>query len=61
MGGELGQRLLHGLSAVAIAHLLALGDPEVAHRAVLSQAPMIALMVAYTLFGLWLLATPAVG
>ena len=30
-------------------------------RTVLSQAPITALMIRYTLFGLWLLATPAVG
>jgi hypothetical protein len=28
---------------------------------VLSQAPMTALMIGYTLFGLWLPAPPAVG
>ena len=49
------------VAAVAIAHLLALSDAEVARRAVLSQAPMTAFMIGYTLFGLWLLATPAVG
>ena len=47
--------------AVAIGHLMALrgdGDPR---RIVLSQLPMTVLMIGYTLFGLWLLATPAVG
>lgn len=44
--------------AVALAHRLALElfpDPR---RAALSQVPLSALMVLYTLFGLWLLASP---
>lgn len=44
--------------AVAVAHRLALElfpDPR---RAALSQIPLSALMVLYTLFGLWLLASP---
>lgn len=46
--------------AVYVAHALALrlGVPD--RAAVLSQAPMLALMIGYTLLGLWLLATPAV-
>jgi hypothetical protein len=47
--------------AIAIAHLLALRSAANPRQAVLSQAPMTALMIAYTLFGLWLLATPAAG
>ncbi len=47
--------------AVAIAHFLALRDAASPRQAVLSQAPMTVLMIGYTLFGLWLLATPAVG
>jgi hypothetical protein len=47
--------------AVLLAHELArraIGD----HRAaVLSQLPLAAVMVAYTLLGLWLLSTPVVG
>jgi hypothetical protein len=47
--------------AVLLAHELArraIGD----HRAaVLSQLPLAAAMVAYTLLGLWLLSTPAAG
>ena len=46
--------------AVAIAHFLALRAGGL-RQAVLSQAPMTVLMIGYTLFGLWLLATPAVG
>ncbi len=47
--------------AVAIAHLLALRDAASPRRAILSQVPMTILMIGYTLFGLWLLSTPAVG
>jgi hypothetical protein len=47
--------------AVLLAHelaRLAIGD----HRAaVLCQLPLAAVMVAYTLLGLWLLSTPAAG
>jgi hypothetical protein len=47
--------------AVLLAHETArraIGD---ARAAVLSQAPLAAVMVAYTLFGLWLLSTPVAG
>ena len=47
--------------AVASAHFLALSEPANMCEVVLSQAPMTALMIGTTLFGLWLLATPAVG
>ncbi|MDP6341956.1 MAG: hypothetical protein QF491_00390 [Alphaproteobacteria bacterium] len=47
--------------AVAIAHVLALAGAAGKRQAVLSQLPMTALMVGYTVFGLWLLATPAIG
>lgn len=47
--------------AVAIAHLLALRKAASLRAVALSQAPMTALMVGYTLFGLWLLATPSVA
>jgi len=44
--------------AIVLSHALAarmLGDPR---KAALSQAPLAAFMVLYTLFGLWLLASP---
>jgi len=44
--------------AVAVAHRLALRLFEDPRRAALSQVPLSALMVGYTLFGLWLLASP---
>jgi hypothetical protein len=49
------------IAAIVLAHLLALrhfGDGRSAAR---SQLPLAALMVLYTLFGLWLLSTPTVG
>jgi hypothetical protein len=48
------------VAAVAVGHALALrlvpGRPAVA-----SQVPLLLLMIAYTMLGLWLLSTPAVG
>jgi len=47
--------------AVLVAHHLSLRlDPD-RRTALLSQLPLAILMVAYTLFGLWLLSTPAAG
>ena len=44
--------------AVFIAHLLALRRHARPGAAMLSQVPMTALMIGYTVFGLWLLSTP---
>lgn len=44
--------------AVVLAHLMAFRLYGDARRAALSQLPLAALMVAYTTFGLWLLAAP---
>jgi hypothetical protein len=44
--------------AVFIAHLLALRRHARIGSALASQAPMTALMIGYTVFGLWLLSTP---
>ncbi|MGR3313435.1 hypothetical protein [Roseovarius indicus] len=44
--------------AILLAHALALRDTPGTRRAVLGQAPLAAFMVAYTVFGLWLLASP---
>jgi hypothetical protein len=58
---QAGGIVLGHIIAVLVAHLVTLkqrterGDPLAA------QAPLAALMVAYTLFGLWLLSTPAAG
>jgi len=48
------------LLAVLVAHGLAFRLHADAGRVVLSQVPLTGLMVAYTVFGLWLLSTPAV-
>ncbi|WP_123146138.1 hypothetical protein [Mesorhizobium delmotii] len=47
--------------AVLVAHGLAWRLHPVPARAALSQSPLTVLMIAYTVFGLWLLATPAAG
>ena len=47
--------------AVLVAHGLAWRLHPAPGRAVLSQLPLTLLMIAYTVFGLWLLATPTAG
>jgi hypothetical protein len=44
--------------ALMLAHVAALRSGQTARRAALGQAPLALFMVAYTVFGLWLLATP---
>ncbi|MGK7752973.1 MULTISPECIES: hypothetical protein [unclassified Roseovarius] len=44
--------------AILMAHALAMRDGADRRRAVLGQAPLAVFMVAYTFFGLWLLASP---
>ncbi len=46
--------------AVLLAHAVALRSFADTRRAALSQAPLAAFMIAYTLFGLWLLAAPRI-
>jgi hypothetical protein len=47
--------------AVVLAHELARRAIADSRAVVLSQLPLAAVMVAYTLFGLWLLSTPVAG
>ena len=47
--------------AVMVAHLITLRRQADARGAILVQAPLAVLMVAYTLLGLWLLSAPAAG
>ncbi|MDX8533369.1 hypothetical protein RFM41_20495 [Mesorhizobium sp. VK25A] len=47
--------------AVLVAHGLAWRLHKQLPRAALSQLPLTLLMIAYTIFGLWLLATPTAG
>ena len=47
--------------AVFIAHVTALRVFGTRRRALVSQIPMVALMVAYTTLSLWILAQPIVG
>jgi hypothetical protein len=44
--------------AILLGHVLALRMFGRHRRAAIAQAPLAALMVGYTLFGLWLLASP---
>ena len=54
-------RLRHRHAAVLLAHELARRSMPSKRALVLSQLPLAAVMVGYTLFGLWLLSTPAAG
>ena len=47
--------------AVLVAHLVTLRTRTDRRSVLIGQAPLAVLMVAYTLFGLWLLSTPAAG
>jgi hypothetical protein len=49
------------VAAVAIAHLVAIRRTGRRRAAIVGQLPLSVLMVAYTLFGLWLLASPTAG
>ena len=44
--------------AILLAHALAVRGHDTNWRAVLGQAPLALFMIAYTFFGLWLLASP---
>ena len=47
--------------ALAVAHMIAVERFGTSRAAFVSQIPLAVLMVAYTLFGLWLLAAPSAG
>jgi len=53
--------VLGHMVAVLVAHLVTLRRAGDRRRVLASQAPLAVLMVAYTLFGLWLLSAPAAG
>ncbi|UQS65298.1 hypothetical protein M5D98_02680 [Mesorhizobium opportunistum] len=58
---QAGAIILGHVLAVLVAHGLAWRLHPQPARAALSQFPLTLLMIAYTVFGLWLLATPTVG
>jgi hypothetical protein len=58
---QAGAIILGHVLAVAVAHGLASRLHNRPAHAALSQLPLTLLMILYTLFGLWLLATPTVG
>ena len=49
------------IMATLMAHRTVMAETEDHRKAVISQIPLAALMVVYTLFGLWLLSTPQIG
>ncbi len=58
---QVGGIVVAHVMAVAVAHLLAMQQAEHSRQAILSQIPMTALMIGYTIFGLWLLSSPTIG
>ena len=50
--------VLAHMLAVILSHVIALQEFASHRRAVISQLPVSAFMVAYTFFGLWLLSSP---
>ncbi|MER9653335.1 hypothetical protein NKJ26_07445 [Mesorhizobium sp. M0152] len=58
---QAGAIVLGHVLAVLVAHGFAWRMHPQPARAMLSQFPLTLLMIAYTVFGLWLLATPTVG
>ncbi|TIP83557.1 MAG: hypothetical protein E5X63_21060 [Mesorhizobium sp.] len=58
---QAGVIIIGHMLAVLVAHGLAWRLHPIPARAALSQLPLTVLMIAYTVFGLWLLATPAAG
>jgi hypothetical protein len=48
------------VAAVYISHLMALNEYRSRRQALVSQLPMLAVMVAYTIAGLWILSQPLV-
>ncbi len=55
---EAGAVVIGHVLAVMLAHAIALRAFATNRRAAISQAPLALFMIAYTLFGLWLLASP---
>ncbi len=58
---QAGAVVLGHLVAVAVAHRIAVGRFGTTAAVFVGQLPLALLMIAYTLFGLWLLAAPAAG
>src|SRR5581483_362095 len=50
--------LVGHIAAVYLAHIVAIETFPTHRKAILSQFPMLALMVAYTVAGLWILSQP---
>jgi len=53
--------VLAHVAAVVTAHRLALAATASRRDAFIMQLPLTLLMIAYTVFGLWLLSTPVIG
>ncbi len=58
---QVGFILLGHIASVYLAHLVALRVFPSQRKAIISQLPMLMLMVAYTMIGLWILSQPLTG
>lgn len=58
---QVGIILVGHIAGVYLAHLVALRVFPSRKKALMSQLPMLVLMVMYTMIGLWILAQPIVG
>ncbi|MFZ5790985.1 MAG: hypothetical protein ACOY3L_09825 [Pseudomonadota bacterium] len=58
---QAGAVVLVHVMAVMLAHAIAVERYGTTRAAIASQLPLAALMIGYTLFGLWLLSTPTAG
>jgi hypothetical protein len=58
---QAGAVVLVHVMAVVLAHAVAVERHDTTRAATASQLPLAALMIGYTLFGLWLLAAPSAG
>jgi hypothetical protein len=58
---QAGAVVLVHILAVLLAHLITIEKFPDRRSMLASQAPLALLMIAYTLFGLWLLAAPTIG
>jgi hypothetical protein len=59
--GQVAAIVVAHVAAIATAHGIALTRARKRGTGILGQIPLTVLMIAYTLFGLWLISAPAIG
>jgi hypothetical protein len=58
---QAGVIVLAHVIGIIVTHLIELQVSSSARTAIIRQVPMTILMIAYTVFGLWLLSSPSAG